>query len=247
MNIEQVKVGETRTLRRVAIARRVDALFKAMSTDFLLREQFVTDPAQVLSEYLEGARLPPQQASVSNHLLYSVMSNPGLRGWLRDYAMNHRGHLQSRNGFLTAFGKAVIDHGGHNVVLALMNNSVEKEGLFAFDEVFLYAVYGGVGLPPPDDPGTGGSEGAGPGGPRPVPPTTGTEMSTGTGTEMSTGTGTEMSTGTGTEMSTGTGTEVSTGTGSGFLGLGYVLVTLEALAEYATRLGQTGALGSALN
>jgi hypothetical protein len=34
-------------LRKAATAKRVDALFHAMATDVLLREQFVTDPSQV--------------------------------------------------------------------------------------------------------------------------------------------------------------------------------------------------------
>ena len=32
-------------MHQAAVLRRVDALFRALSTDFLLREQFITDPA----------------------------------------------------------------------------------------------------------------------------------------------------------------------------------------------------------
>ena len=59
-------------LRAAAVSHRVDALFKAMSQDYLLREQFVTDPAQVLSDYVDRGQLPEQRASVSNQLAYSV-------------------------------------------------------------------------------------------------------------------------------------------------------------------------------
>jgi len=41
-------------IARAAVLRRFDALFRAMSQDFLLREQFVTDPAQIASEYVYG-------------------------------------------------------------------------------------------------------------------------------------------------------------------------------------------------
>lgn len=36
--------------RRVATVRRVDALFSTMSTDFLLRQQFISNAAQALSD-----------------------------------------------------------------------------------------------------------------------------------------------------------------------------------------------------
>jgi len=214
-------------LRRAATTRRVDALFKAMSTDFLLREQFITDPSQIMSEYVHGTSLSPEKASISNQLLYSVMSNPRLLGWLRDYAIKYGGNPPSRGQFAIDFGRAVADSGGHHVILALLRNSVEKEAAVGFDEVLLPLIFGIF---------TGGGLVAG------------TEMSTGTGgTEMSTGnifaSGTEMSTGGGTEMSTGTGgTEMSTGNRPGLGVSRHALVTLEALAIYATQLRQAGAL-----
>ena len=221
--------------RRAAMARRVDALFRAMSTDYLLREQFVTDPTQIMSEYVNSARMPPQTASVGNQLLYAVMSNRGLLGWLRDYSIKHHGQPPSRHRFIRDFGRAVVEHGGHHVVLALVRSSVEQEGVFVFDEAFLPVIFGIFAQ------GVGRVFAAG------------TEMSTGTdfgtmrsGTEMSTGrtvaAGTEMSTGTdfgtmrsGTEMSTGRtvaeGTEMSTGTDFGTMRSGTEMSTGRTVAE----------------
>ena len=235
--LELKRQCEPLILRRAAVARRFDALFKAMSTDFLLREQFITDPAQIASEYVYGANLPPQKASVSNQLLYSVMSNQKLIGWLRDYAVKRSGNPPSRNEFASDFGRAVVDHGGHHVVLALIRNSVEKESFVGFHEGLLAIIFGifadvdflagtemSTGTFATEQSGTHMSTGGLVG--------SGTEMSTGTfateqsGTHRSTGglvgSGTEMSTGTfateqsGTHMSTGglvgSGTEMSTGT-----------------------------------
>ena len=65
-------------LRQADIARRVDALFKTMSTDFLLREQFVTEPAQLLNEYVHGRKLPDDQIQDTDRFIYPVMSSaPG--------------------------------------------------------------------------------------------------------------------------------------------------------------------------
>ncbi len=206
------------TLSRAATMRRVDALFRAMSTDFLLREQFVTDPAQVMSDYLRGTTLSAERAVVTNQLVYSIMSNRRLLGWLRDYADEHRGGPPSRQQIVADFGRAVVETEANHVVLALIRSSVEKEGVFGvFEEDMIDAIVGGGIFA--DDDGTGGEEGTGPG-------TGGTDE----GTEVSTGTDE------GTEQSTGTSTEKS-----GFFGSKYV-VTLEALAQYATKLRDAGAL-----
>jgi hypothetical protein len=224
------------SLGGAALARRVDALFKAMATDFLLREQFITDPAQVLCEYTHGKNLSPQTASVTNQLLYAVMANRGLLGWLRGYALKHHQSPPPNQKFIGDFGRAVVQHRGQHVVLALLRSSTEPEGRIAFDAAMLPVIFTIFAR------GIGGVFAEG------------TEMSTGTdfGTERS---GTEMSTGraaearrifaAGTEMSTGTdfgtersGTEVS----ARLFNSSYVAVTLEALAEYAMQLRETGVL-----
>jgi hypothetical protein len=218
--VENKRQHTPQGMRRAAVARRFDALFKAMSTDILLREQFITDPAQILSEYVHGTSLPPQKASVTNQLLYSVLSNPKLLGWLRDYSIKHKGDPPSSQKFMGDFGRAAVESGGHHVVLALIRGAAEKESVFGFDEDLVPIIFdifnrGGIGSSG-TEMSTGTSFGT---------EQSGTHMSTGgimvSGTEMSTGGGTEMSTGTrgGTEMSTGnimvSGTEMSTGTSFG--------------------------------
>ena len=212
-----------------AATRRTDVLFRAMSTDSLLREQFVTDPSQVLSEYVYGSRLPADTASVRNQLLYAVMSNHRLLGWLESYSTQHNGRLPGADNFVKDFGSAVVQYGGHHIVLALIRASTEKEAL-NIEEALLPIIFsffnrgGGVF-------------------------SSGTEMSTGTdfGTERS---GTERSGeifAAGTEMSTGTdfGTERSGTERSGiFVAPYYVLVSLEALAQYAGQLKDAGALNT---
>ncbi|MFJ5779049.1 hypothetical protein, partial [Streptomyces sp. NPDC093094] len=204
------------SLRTVGIGRRVDALFRAMSADLLLREQFVTDPAQILSEYVGGSRLSPQQASVVNQLIHSVASDTEVLAWLRDYVVEHRDTPVSRDRFMVDLGRAVAERKSVPAVLALLRFALEGEDLAAaVDEALVPIV---------NDCGLFGDERA-----------SGTEISTGTafgteqsGTHISTGplvSGTETSTGTafgteqsGTHISTGpvvSGTETSTGTAFG--------------------------------
>jgi hypothetical protein len=235
---KQNQVREPQLLHSAAVSRRVDALFRAMSTDYLLREQFVTDPAQVLAEYVTGGGISAQKASVINHLVYSVMSNPGLVRWFGDYAAGRRGIPPTNRQFMIDFGRAVVENGGHHVVYALTRASIEQENVMGFDDSVLDVLFASGGIVT-EGPGTfggtegtfggtegtfGGTEVTFGGTARTFGGTRGTfgdgtgmlTQDDGTGTEVSTGTGgTEMSTGTGgTEVSTGTGgTEASTGTG----------------------------------
>ncbi|MFJ7157402.1 hypothetical protein ACIQUQ_20945 [Streptomyces sp. NPDC101118] len=224
-------LDRTDPLRTAAVARRVNALFRAMSTDFLLREQFVTDPAQILAEYVDGGRLPAPRASALNQLVYAVAASPEVLRWLRDYALAHRETPVPHTRFLTDFGRAVTERQAVQVVLALLRLSLEGEGLGVADGSLVQIV---------NESGLFEDE-----------PLSGTEMSTGTqfGTEQS---GTHMSTGgalvSGTEMSTGTqfgtevsGTQVSTGPR---LFSGQVVPVVDALTEYAGRLRDRGLLDS---
>ncbi|MGW6978362.1 hypothetical protein ACWGE1_02750 [Streptomyces sp. NPDC054932] len=228
-----------------------------MSADLLLREQFVTDPAQLLSEYVGGSRLSPQQASVVNQLIHSVASDREALAWLRDYVVDHRDTPVSRDRFMVELGRAVAERKSVHVVLALLRFAVEGEDLsVAVDEAL---------VPILNDCGLFGDELA-----------SGTETSTGTafgteksGTHVSTGpvvSGTETSTGTafgteksGTHVSTGpvvSGTETSTGTQFGTevsgtqvstvvsLFAGHYVPALEALVEYSVRLRDRGLLES---
>jgi hypothetical protein len=202
-------------LSAAGATRRIDALFKAMSADFLLREQFVTDPSQVLSEYVHGERLSPEVASVRNQFLYAVMSNHHLLRWMHGYATHHGGRIPSADRFMADFGHAVGQHGGQHVVLALMRASAEEHGSLNIEEALLPLIYGFFNRGGVLASGTEMSTGTDFGTER-----SGTEKSGGifaSGTEMSTGTdfGTERS---GTEKSGGifaSGTEMSTGTDFG--------------------------------
>ncbi|GIF94138.1 hypothetical protein [Catellatospora chokoriensis] len=220
------------------LKRRVDALFKAMSSDFLLREQFVTDPAQVFYEYVDGERPSAEVTQAANQLTYAVLSHPPLLQWLRDYASGHP-DMPPEDVFAKDFSRAVARHGDDEVVLALVRGGGQREDTFRAQSALLKAIISAVGS------GRGVFAG--------------TEMSPGGGTEMSPGTGgTEMSPGVlaagggvfaGTEMSPGGGTEMSPGTGGTEMSPGVarmvspdVQVTLDALTQFAKQMRASGAL-----
>lgn len=213
-------------LRAAAMSRRVDALFKAMSRDYLLREQFITDPAQILADFAGGEKLPEQRASVSNQLVYAILANRHMRRWLRNYAADHQNTTPTRTEFMTAFGNAVIKHGDYHIVLALVRGGIERESPFALggmEQAMLFTsspIFATGFLVPTDHRTINDSNstqnfehssatiGTGPG------TDEGTEVGTDTGTQAGTHTGTDTGTDTGTNTGTDTGTDTGTNTGT---------------------------------
>jgi len=195
---------ESGFIRRASVVRRVDALFRAMSSDYLLREQFITNPSQVLTEYVHGHRLDADQASICNQLIYAFASNHSLRKWLHAYAFEHRDRIPSGERFVHDFAHAVAWHKGAHVVMALIRSTARADSLSFFDNNLLHYV---LNLPVAHGLGLG-SDGTGDTG-------TGTGTNTGTDTATGTGTGTGTDTATGTGTGTGTGTEPATTTGTG--------------------------------
>ena len=120
---------ELHIMRDATVSRRVNALFREMSHDSLLREQFVTDPSQVVSEYVYAQRLPESKASTLNQLVYAVASNVSLTRWLRDHFRRESGPTQVRNRFFSDFARAVVEHRAEHVVLALSRASLDRKSV----------------------------------------------------------------------------------------------------------------------
>lgn len=116
-------------LRKAAVARRVNALFRAMDSDVLLQSQFVTDPSQVISEYVNSMRLEPQSAIEINHLIYSIMVNRELLEWLHSYAVQKTEELPTVSRFLQDFSRAVAEHNAYYVVLSLLLSSSKTQAV----------------------------------------------------------------------------------------------------------------------
>jgi hypothetical protein len=239
-----------------------------MSTDFLLREQFVTNPAQILSEYVQGKAPSPQKAAVANQLVYAVMAHPRLLAWLRDYAARNRRHPPSRDRAVSDFSRAVVDLGACHVVVALVRSSVEREPI-DFEEAWAVLFGGGGavnGVHGAHEANGSIAQGTHENGAaiEHVAATAGTSGGTGTTiSHMAATAGTSGGTGTTIShmaatagTSGGTGTTIShmaavagpTGNGTtemsgmGIFDSAYASVTLEALAQYSAQLLAMGAL-----
>ena len=209
-------------------AWRTHAMLRAMSGDYLLREQFATDPMQVYCDYVAPDTESGQKVDAANQLVFAVFSSPQLRHWMGDYARRLGGRMPSRDLFARQFVRAAAASRDPLVTLALVRGAATDDERFELLADFFRAVLTVMGRGGFVASGTEMSPGA-----------TATEMSPGaTGTEMSpsefslvgrvaaeiasaarfvlelrrlaAGNGTEMSPGGGTEMSPG-GTEMSPG------------------------------------
>lgn len=201
--------------KQLALRRRLDALFRALASDFLLREQFITDPAQIASEYISGKRIAPEESAAMNYLIYACLANNYLISWFRDYSMRSDGKAITQQSFVRDFSVAVTEQRAHHVVSALAHFALHDSARITLNEDWLQVIFGTWQVQ--DEDGTddatdntdiGGTESTG---------STGTDDatdSTGTGTDDATdttGTGTDS---TGTDSTDSTGTDI-TGTDTG--------------------------------
>jgi hypothetical protein len=109
---------------------RTQAMFRAMSADYLLREQFATDPIQVFCEYVFGDRSSGLEPETANQLIFSVFSNPHLRQWMGAYSRNVGGKSVSRHVFASQFASAVAASRDPLVALALVRGATANRDLF---------------------------------------------------------------------------------------------------------------------
>src|SRR5262249_19293208 len=97
-------------LRTAALRRRTATLFKGMSTDYLLREQFVTEPSQILAEYVRREEIEPEQASAVDYFVYAVMSDDGVLRSLATYAQELGGADPAPDDLYAHLFAAVIEN-----------------------------------------------------------------------------------------------------------------------------------------
>ncbi|WP_416564176.1 hypothetical protein [Nocardia testacea] len=241
-----METRDTNAAYNPATERLVAALFKAMSTDFLLREQFVTDPARILAEYVARSTLPAAQAESINQLIYSIAASSDLLAWIREYALRRKQTKVSLGTFIEDFSQAVVDQDSKYVVSAFMGNLLRGTPPLSVDAMKAAAgsilhIFG----PVPDQPGG-------------VVDDSTAGMAKGTAKTSSTGKTSKTSTyatfktqGTWTTLKTKTtwlksgqpGEDTDEQESSEFSEYNWAAVTLEALAQYANQLANEGLLG----
>jgi hypothetical protein len=240
-------------LSSIGVARRVQALFNAMATDYLLREQFVTDPARIYFEYVHQQAPDLERRTIDNQFLYSVMASADLLRWLASYVRAYPDDPPPHRRFLADFAQAVVETKAATVVTAMLRAAHDGQALHLLEVDFPFFLLESDSFDLPETAMTTQGTDIGPTtqGTEIGPTTQGTEIGPTTqGTEIGPTTqGTEIGPTTqGTEIGPTTqGTEIGP-TDQGILnvtaifGQSYWSVTLSVLAVYARRLRESGAL-----
>ncbi|WP_404948971.1 hypothetical protein HFP70_32020 [Streptomyces sp. ARC14] len=125
-------------MSRAANVRRIDALFLAMETDFLLREQFITGPSQILTEYLAVPPVSDEQAALTDRLVYSVFANPKLLLWFQEYVHRHPDAVPPQGEFLTEFCRATVENDGQEVFAALLEGCTSETRIHGLTDDLLH-------------------------------------------------------------------------------------------------------------
>ncbi len=155
---------ETRTsLKDARLIYRTDALFRASSSDYLLREQFVSDPARTFADYVTDERVSDDVAETANQLLYAVVSSPRLAKWLNSYARRLKSTVPSRQAFATHLAQAIATSGDDIAVLALIHAASRDRDHFSLQADLLRAVVVALGVFRQVGSGTESTPGPGPG------------------------------------------------------------------------------------
>ncbi|MFC4591417.1 hypothetical protein [Sphaerisporangium corydalis] len=105
------------------VSSRLRSLYTTMLGDSQLQARFIQNPSSVLVQYGMASSITYEAASAANRLLFSILSNPAFREWLRSYAAQHLGtRLDSRQAAqdLTV---AIRDFGDPNLISAMVESA----------------------------------------------------------------------------------------------------------------------------
>jgi len=168
------KSGTRSLVKDARFAHRTEALFRALSSDYLLREQFISDPARILADYVTDERITEDVADTANQLLYAVISSPRLASWLTSYSRQLKNTVPTRQAFAMSLAQALSTSGDELAVLALIHAASGERDHFSLQADMLRAVAVALGMfqgqgssgteaTPGPGPGTEATPGPGPG------------------------------------------------------------------------------------
>jgi hypothetical protein len=111
-------------LKRADLRKNAITLFDSIDRDEKLKSRFIEDPVGILSEHVFHSKLPRQQASEANRLLFAILQNDAFVNWLGAYSVKNRGRKVPKQEFAQDFARAVIEHGDHIVLTTLLRNAI---------------------------------------------------------------------------------------------------------------------------
>lgn len=73
------------TLKKEDLQKNVARLFEKSKTDESFARNLIENPSGTLSEFVSMKKMPPDQESMTNRFLFSILANDQVREWLQSY------------------------------------------------------------------------------------------------------------------------------------------------------------------
>ncbi|MET8141461.1 hypothetical protein ABZU32_14235 [Sphaerisporangium sp. NPDC005288] len=105
------------------VSSRLRSLYTTMLGDSQLQARFIQNPSSVLVQYGMASSLTYEAASAANRLLFSILSNPAFREWLRSYAAQHIGTRVDPRQAAQDLTVAIRDFGDPNLISAMVESA----------------------------------------------------------------------------------------------------------------------------
>ena len=107
---------------------RTSALFDSLSEDEKARDKFIKNPAEAISQ-MWGVKLPKQQLTDANRLLFCILANDKIRKWLESYDGAPSGKKVTDEQFSRDFSDAIAKYGDADLVHAALRQSSHGYGI----------------------------------------------------------------------------------------------------------------------
>lgn len=104
-------------------------LFEELQENEELAQEFIENPTEIVANRIAQQKIPIQQASEANRLLFSLLANDEMREWLESYPEENAGKRVSKSQFAADFAQAVARIGDKNIHISLLNNAALGYGI----------------------------------------------------------------------------------------------------------------------
>lgn len=122
-------------LKEKDLRKNTEELFEQLGRDEKARQEFIKNPTAVLSEKIVKHKLPEQEISDVNRVLFAMLANDRFRQWLDDYEASPNGRKVSEAEFSRDFSEAVLQFGDSDLIRALFKQASDGFGLPGFSKV----------------------------------------------------------------------------------------------------------------
>jgi hypothetical protein len=134
-NNNGLSISRPLVLKEKDIRKNTEELFEHLGRDERARQDFIKNPTAALSEKIVKHKLPEQEVSDVNRVLFAMLANDRFRKWLDEYEASPGGKKVSEAEFSKDFANAVLQFGDSDLIRALFKQAGDGFGLQGFSKV----------------------------------------------------------------------------------------------------------------